>query len=97
MNWLVWAARLWADYYNYEKKARAMRDLKQTVVGVGLALLGFLLGFSTLGLLLLSSFFFFAERTQFSLAALWTALICLALTLVVGFIGVRFFRRSSEV
>ena len=96
MNWLILAARLWAEYYNYEKRAREMRNLRHIVMGAGLALLSFLLGFCSLGLLLLCSFFFFLDKPRFSLAALWTALICSALTLAVGYFGSRFFRRSLD-
>ena len=96
MNWLILAARLWAEYYNYEKKARELRQLKCTVMGAGLSLISFLLGFCSLGLFLLSSFLFFLEKPRFSLAALWTALLCSALTLVVGYFGNRVFSCSKE-
>ncbi len=98
MNWLVWAAgHLWTYYYDDEKKARAMQSLRHTVSGVGLTLLGFLFGFCAFSLLLLSTFFFFLEQPKSSLAALWTALICSALTLAVWLIGSRFYRRSLKV
>ncbi len=98
MNWLFWAAdHLWTYYYQHEKRARAMESLRHTVVGVGLTLISFLFGFCAIGLLLLSSFFFFVEQSKFSLAALWTALICSALTVATCFIGNRFFHRSLKV
>ena len=73
-----------------------MRDLRRTVAGVGLTLFGFMLGLCSLGFFLMSSFFFFMDQTKFSLAALWTALICSALTLSVLLLGSRFYRCSSK-
>ena len=97
MNWLFWAAdHLWTYYYQHQKQARAMQSLKHALTGAGLAVLSFLFGFSTLALLLLSSFCFFAEQPKFSLAALWTALICSALTLAIWLLGSRFFDRSVK-
>lgn len=93
MNWLFWAAdRLWSYYYQ-EKKTLAMHDIRHTVAGVGLILLEFLLGSCTLGLLLLSSFFLFMGQGRFSLAVLWTALICSALTFAVWLFDRLFFNR----
>ena len=98
MNWLFWAAeRLWSHYYQNEAKARALRSFRGALAGAGLTLLGFLLGFCSLGLLLLSSFFFFLDQARCSLAALGTALLCSALTLTVWFFGNRFFHRSLKV
>ena len=98
MNWMLWAAdRLWSYYFQHEQKARAMQSLRHTLAGVGLTLLSFLFGFCALGLLLMSSFFFFLNQTRFSLASLWTALICSALTFGVWFAGSRFFNRSLKV
>ncbi|OGR84194.1 MAG: hypothetical protein A2901_05820 [Elusimicrobia bacterium RIFCSPLOWO2_01_FULL_54_10] len=97
MHWMVWAAsHLWT-YYEDKRKARVLWNLRHTVAGVGFTLLSFAIGFCALGLLLLSSFFFFLEQSRFSLAALWTALICSAFALAAGYFGFRFFNRSVKV
>ncbi len=91
MNWLFFAAiNLWECYYHQdEKKARERRNLRHMITGAILTLFSFMLGSCALSLLLLSSFFFFLEQPKFSFAALWTALICSAITMVFWFFGNR--------